>query len=295
MAVHRNHRIEDETVVGNLPVVQIRHGERKTRMDIAVEESVRRIYLDKERLATLLASPSDPEYLAVGFLYSEGLIHTREDLADLVFQRDTGAVCVRGRDARRHIPVNGTREQVIPSGCGALADVPGGLSGLKNSERIDSHLTLSPKAILELMRKFQRRSRIYRSTGGTHSAALCSKESILVFSEDIGRHNALDKVIGQCVMESISMRDHIILTSGRISTEIVAKIARAQVPVVVSRSAPTMMAVKLAASLKITVVGFVRGRRMNIYTHEERIVSSPARDDTPPSSVDGDYPARAPR
>ncbi|TET64548.1 formate dehydrogenase accessory sulfurtransferase FdhD, partial [Candidatus Aerophobetes bacterium] len=135
----------------------------------------------------------------------------------------------------------------------------------------DSRFTISPDEITELMRKLQNRSRLYRSTGGAHTAALSDREDILILAEDIGRHNAVDKVLGQCILDSIALDDKIILTSGRVSSEIVLKIVRARIPVVISRSAPTMLGAKLASHLGVTLIGFARGRRMNIYTHEKRV------------------------
>jgi len=138
---------------------------------------------------------------------------------------------------------------------------------------VKSDLQVNGAEILELMSHFQQRSETYRSTGGVHSAALCDKKNLNVFSEDIGRHNAIDKIFGQCIWEGISTNNQIILTSGRISSEIVIKIARNNVPVLASKSAPTDTAVKLADLLGITLIGFVRGMRMNVYSHHKRIVS----------------------
>jgi len=112
---------------------------------------------------------------------------------------------------------------------------------------------------------------MYRDTHGVHSCALCSSGGIEIFSEDIGRHNAVDKIFGKCFLENISLEDKIILTSGRISSEILIKVAKQKVPVIVSRTAPTDLGVGLAEKLKVTLIGFVRGSRMNVYTHEFRI------------------------
>ncbi len=123
-----------------------------------------------------------------------------------------------------------------------------------------------------MVKEFQDCSQVYRITGGVHSAALCDTGSILVFADDIGRHNAIDKIFGQSLLENIPTRDRIILTSGRISSEILLKVAKRNIPIIISKSAPTNLAVRLANDLGITLIGFVRGKRMNAYTNDWRIV-----------------------
>lgn len=115
-------------------------------------------------------------------------------------------------------------------------------------------------------------SSVYKETGGVHSAALWDGRKIEAFCEDIGRHNAIDKIFGYCIMNNISVTDKIILTSGRISSDVLIKISRRGMPVIISRNAPTSLAVEMAYFLGITLVGFVRGQRMNVYTYPERVV-----------------------
>ena len=125
--------------------------------------------------------------------------------------------------------------------------------------------------VVNLMREFQRSSYLFKRTGGVHSAALCRREEIEIFAEDIGRHNAIDKVFGESLLKDIQTEDKVALTSGRISSEIVIKVLRRGVPILISLGAPTDLAVSLAEKMRITVIGFARGRRMNVYTHGFRI------------------------
>ena len=117
----------------------------------------------------------------------------------------------------------------------------------------------------------QDKALLFKSTGGVHSAAIAERDQILFYSEDIGRHNAVDKIVGECILKDISLEDKILLTSGRISSEIVIKGAKLGLPLIVSRSAPTSLAVELARETGITLVGFARGKRLNIYSHSVRI------------------------
>ncbi|MBA7629177.1 Sulfur carrier protein FdhD [subsurface metagenome] len=265
--------IIDEDRIGNLTVVEVRQGKRKVKLDIAVEEVPLTIFLDGRELVTLLSTPKDLDYLAVGFLYSEGLVKNREKIESLIFEKDKNIIRVKTKKKKKKKRPDSTRKvkKLIPSGCGAAANISGNLFKIGEYKRLDSKLTISSDEIIELMRKLQNRSRLYRSTGGVHSAALASREDILIFSEDIGRHNAVDKVLGHCILDGIPLDDKVTLTSGRVSSEIVLKVARANIPIIISRSAPTMLGAKLASHLGVTLVGFARGRRMNIYTHEERV------------------------
>ena len=122
------------------------------------------------------------------------------------------------------------------------------------------------------MKELQLRAELFRLTGGLHSAALCSAEKILYFCEDIGRHNAVDKLVGLCLKHEISLTDKVLVSSGRISSEILVKAAKLGIPILISRAAPTSLSIELAESLGITLIGFVRGRRCNIYTHQERVL-----------------------
>ena len=114
---------------------------------------------------------------------------------------------------------------------------------------------------------------LFKSTGGAHSAALCNEEEVLIFKEDIGRHNAVDKVFGECLTKGIDTDGRILMTSGRISSEILLKSVRRRLAVVASRAAPTSLAVQFAEKAGIALVGFVRGRRMNVYSNDDRIIS----------------------
>ena len=136
-----------------------------------------------------------------------------------------------------------------------------------------SPTVISAEDVFGLVKQFQHRSEVYRATGGVHSAALCRGRQILVFAEDIGRHNAVDKIFGRCLLEDIATEGGVVVTSGRISSEILLKVAKRDIPLLLSKAAPTNLGVKLADDLGITLIGFVRGRRMNVYSHGWRVAA----------------------
>jgi len=134
-----------------------------------------------------------------------------------------------------------------------------------------SHNSISIEMILENMKNFQNMSEVFQSTGGVHSVALLKKDN-LVFSEDIGRHNAVDKVIGSFLLNNDNFQNTAIMLSGRVSSEILHKIIKAKIPIIISRSAPTYQVVEKCRELGITLIGFVRGPKMNVYSGEDRII-----------------------
>jgi FdhD protein len=258
--------------VEKVNIYRVTRDSKQAGEDIVVKELPLTILLNGRELVTLLCSPANLKYLAIGFLLSEGLLRSRNDIKSIIDDEQRGIVRIE-----TVTDLHGEEEQVfkriITPGCGRGAAFYSSADAVGMNE-VKSELHVNGAEILELMTQFQHLSETYRSTGGVHSAALCDNKSLNIFSEDIGRHNAIDKIFGQCLWEGISTDNHIILSSGRISSEIVIKIARNNIPVLASKSAPTNTAVKLADLLGITLIGFVRGTRMNVYSHHQRIVSN---------------------
>jgi len=237
--------------------------------DVVAKEFPLIIILNNQQLVTLLCSPANLRYLAVGFLFSEGFLKSKNEIKKIMVDDRRGVVWVE-TEKGEELADDVLPERFITSGCGrgtsfySAADAQGQV-------KVESQIKISALEVLALVSEFQHRSQVYRATGGVHSAALCDNKDILVFSEDIGRHNAVDKIFGECVLNDIATDDHIIITSGRVSSEILLKVAKRNVPIIVSKSAPTNLGVRLADALGVTLVGFARGKRMNVYTHDWRI------------------------
>jgi FdhD protein len=228
------------------------------------------IFLHNQELVTLLCSPTDLKYLVAGFLVSEGLIEGKGDIKDILVDDQKGMVRVKTQGDKGVSGEISFKRLIGSSGGrgGSLYSAP----GAKGKAKVESDIHISRHKVFALMDEFVQRSRLYKTTGGVHSAALCDTIGILVFAEDIGRHNAIDKVFGQCLLQDIPTHDRIILTSGRVSSEILLKVAKRNIPIIISKSAPTNLAVRLSDDFNITLIGFVRGKRMNAYTNDWRIV-----------------------
>jgi len=243
-------------------------GKRDTD-DIVTKEFPLTIILNNQELVTLLCSPTDLKYLAIGFLSSEGLLKGKDEIKKIIVDDRRGVVRVE-TEGDKGFTNELVSKRLITSGCGKGASF---YSAADVQRKIQSQLRISAHEVFDLANKFQHRSQVYRATGGVHSAALCNSKGILVFSEDIGRHNAIDKVFGECMLTDIPMDDCMIITSGRISSEILLKVAKRKIPIIISISAPTNLGVRLADDLGITLIGFVRGKRMNVYTNGWRLAA----------------------
>jgi len=239
----------------------------KSMKDTVAAEHALTIRLDKKELVTLLCSPEKLESLAVGFLASEGLVKGKGDLKEIALNKNKDIIEIETAEPGKKIRDKASQRLIGSSGGKGIS------SPSLDHHVVKSMLTITPVEIFSLIEEFVHRSEVFEATGGVHSAALCDTRHILVFSEDIGRHNAIDKVLGECVLKGISTDDRIVITSGRVSSEIVHKALKDNIPLLISKSAPTNRGIKLAADAGITLIGFVRQGRMNLYTHTRRVVS----------------------
>lgn len=227
--------------------------------EMVVEEHLQ-IILNGQKLVSSACSPEYTRELAVGYLVSEGFISSYQDLASVNAPHPLQVEVETTRPADLSAP----RQINTCMGRG---------SGLEVQPHVypDDNQPWSPTHLLQLIAELDASSLTFKKTGGVHSAALGDRQGTVIRFEDIGRHNAVDKVIGYAFLQQIPLHDKCLLLSGRIASEILFKVARAGFPMIVSRSAPTYRAVDRAEELGITVVGFARGQRFNLYCHGHRI------------------------
>jgi FdhD protein len=256
-------------MLDKVPILRVIKESQKQVEDTVVTEFHLTIVLNNRELVTLLCSPAKLDFLTIGFLYSEGLINSKDIIKDIVLDPERGVINVTTKEPVKS-PEDILSRRIIASSGGKGAS---SLSAIHPQSRIDSQIHISPPEVLNLIQEFVHHSELFAATGGVHSAALCDTKAILVFSEDIGRHNAIDKVFGECVVKDIPTHDRLLITSGRVSSEILLKVAKRNIPILISKSAPTNLGVKLANDSGITLIGFVREKRMNVYTHTWRLVS----------------------
>lgn len=250
------------------PIVRIERDRKEGRTDMVTEEVPLTVHCNGKELVTLLCSPGDLKDLSAGFIYSTGLIRSFKEIKSIVIDDRNWISYITLTIKKR--PSELLFKRLYTSGCGRGTFLYSALDTV-HKRKITGRFSVSSEGVSRMMDAFQRKSKVFKETGGVHSAALSDGNGISVFKEDIGRHNALDKVIGEALRREIPVKARMVLTSGRVSSEIVQKAQKAGVPFLVSRSAPTDTAIALARSINMTLIGFVRGRRMNIYAGDERV------------------------
>jgi len=240
---------------------------QRDRCDVVVE-SVLTIMIEDIGSLTVLCTPNDTEALAVGFLFAEGIIAGPEEIARFTRRADPHVVAIRVDHPER---VVAGRNLIVTSSCGMCGsrNIDNLIEGLKPGR---DTFRISPRVLRDVARKMRKRQNLFSRTGGTHSAAVFTPDGeIIALGEDIGRHNALDKAVGQCLLEGRSLQDRGVMLSGRISLEMIAKSARAGFEVAAGVSAPSSLAIDAAQRSNITLCGYVRADRATAYTHPHRI------------------------
>ncbi len=256
-------------------IIKVVDGKKENIQDKIIVEYFCSIYINGKEFASIMCTPTSLYYLIVGFLFSEGVINSIKDIitCDVDEKNSTVRVTTNENDVFSFKGDNIEAKKIITSACGKNRSISYYLIGLSatNDLIINSNIIYSEKDILKLANEFNKSSDLFLSTGGVHSCALADKNGVILFEEDIGRHNALDKIIGRALCDDINFSDKILFTTGRISSEMATKVIKAKIPFLVSRSASTDKAIDLAKKYNLTLIGFARANKMNIYANSQRI------------------------
>lgn len=239
---------------------EVKRGRVEEVKGSVVREQPLTVYVNGERFLTLLCSPMQLESLVLGYLWMEKVIGDLEDVTALTVSEVDGRA-----DVTLSRPVSLPTERILTSGCG------GGITfriDPRLFSRLDSKLRVKPADLSARMKDLFAGSIHYQASRGIHGAALADRDRILLLAEDVGRHNAVDKLKGEALRRGLATTDRILLSTGRVSSEMLLKAARMGVPLVASRTSPTEMAVGLAEQLGITVVGYLRPDSLNLYAGE---------------------------
>ena len=251
-------------------VIRYQDGEFVEKDDIIALEKPLTIRINQMEFATIVCTPDHLEDMVIGFLASEGVIRSYQDIEEMLFNESQGVVNVKAT-VMGSLTSETYTKRVISSCCGKSRHFYLE-SDSRTARTIMRAPTLSAKECLSNMRALQEQSTTFKSTGGVHNAAIFKKGEMIASRTDIGRHNALDKLYGFALRHHIPSSDLSVAFSGRISSEVVLKLSKMGIGILLSKSAPTDLALQLAEDLEITTVGFIRRGSFNIYTKPDRIV-----------------------
>ena len=244
--------------------------ERNETQDISlIDEKILTIYLNNNEILTAMTICDYPEYLAVGFLFNQNMITSLSDLQEVEFNEDLSVVVVRTNKITPFETQN--KKRIKTSGC-AMGTIFGEMFEKLVPLSLKKLETFSLSGIRAIIKDINQTKSLYLEAGAIHGSVLCDRESILVYMEDVGRHNAVDKVSGFIVMECIDPADKFLYTTGRLTTEMVLKTVSMGIPLLVSRSGFTKSAVELAKKFNLTMIGRFKGNRFMCVNGLERIV-----------------------
>lgn len=260
-----------------VPIVRMNVTENRSerRLDVVTEEFPLHVFLNGTCVVSILCSPVMLKELALGFLVSEGYVHGLDEVIDMRLEADGRCfVQLKPRvNAKERLELAQPFWRLVVSGCGSadlwpLPKLVDRIKGLK----VKSDATIEAKVIVECIRRLNALAEEYKRTGGVHVASLNKLDGGLVgFAEDVGRHNAVDKVIGAGILADVDFGSCFVSLSGRLSADVVLKAVRVGMPIVASRAAALSSAVEIAERCGVCLAGFVRGVSMNVYACPERI------------------------
>jgi len=214
---------------------------------------------------TFMCTPVHLDALSVGFLYNEGIINNIDEVEDV-------RVCEHGDNV--DVWLSHSAEQ--PANWRRTSGCTGGITAVDLLAKPDVNFSenkfkTEPEAIMDLVEMLFDSQKLYRSTGGVHTSALCDGEKVVVAADDIGRHNTLDKIAGLCLMNNVWPENRVLITTGRISSEMLQKSARLEAPILISRTSPSSLSIEMAQRYGITLIGYARRHRFNVYSNTERV------------------------
>ena len=236
--------------------------------DFIIKEERVSFYLNGVKIISTMCLPNDQDAHILGFLFNEGVIEKYSDVKSIKIANDGLRVFMEAKINEANI-TNLYHEKTLTSGC--CVGVSANFEGRILQKFVSSKARFSLESLSKKIAEFERESELFNLTGCVHKVMIFCENRAFV-SEDIGRHNALDKAIGKAIMASADLSSAVLIVSGRLSMEMVIKCAMSGIPLVISRAATTALGIKSALKLGITLIGFARNGKMNIYTHKGRIL-----------------------
>ena len=248
-------------------VLGIDHNRKESIFNV-IEEKPLTIYLNSQEVVTAMTIGDHPEYLAIGFLYNQRMLTCKDDLTSVEFDPELDTVVVRTQNQTDF--EHKLKKKTQTTGC-AVGTVFGDImEGLDKISLKDSKLRVS--WMYSLSNKINRTDSLYLQVGAIHGTVLCVKSKPICYMEDVGRHNAVDKISGWMIQKNIRPDDKILYTTGRLTSEMVIKTAHMGIPILISRSGFTAWGVELAKKLNMTLIGRMKGKRFCCLSGGQRLI-----------------------
>ena len=250
--------------------IDVSTGKAEKIVDCVAEEKPLHILINRVHYATIMCSPSNLKELAIGHLLVEGLLKSVDEIEEISLREKS--ICrvklKKKVDAEKRLKTLKSFSRVIFTACGSRQ--PYQFSGMLR--KVQSNISVKAETLLNCVNRLNSDATTFRKTGGVHVAAIYKNNGTLVaLAEDVGRHNAVDKVVGRAALMKVDFNGCFLVLSGRLSGDIVFKAAKVGIPIVASIAAALDSGIAIAKKTRLTLVGFVRGKRMNVYTCPERV------------------------
>jgi FdhD protein len=240
--------------------------------DYVAEEKPLHLFVNTTYWATILCSPSNLKEMAVGHLLSEGILKSTAEIEEINLKENENSCIVKLKtevNVDERVSLSRLHQRVVTSACGSGSPY----QYSRKPAKVKSRLTVKAEVVFNSVNQLNFKAELFRQTGGVHAAAIYKADgSLVALAEDVGRHNALDKVIGMAALKETSFGECFLTSTGRLSGDIVFKASKVGLPIVASLGAALDSGVAMAEAANLTLAGFVRGKRMNIYTCNERIL-----------------------
>jgi len=264
--------LDSEHIVKQVDIIRIKDNKKILIKDDIIDEDILEIFINKKKTFQMVFSMTDTKALATGFLFTQGIVQQKTDIKAIEFFKTKNQchITLDEQAEKRLIQFTNGHQIKGSSGGTLLQEQTDPFSS--RPARAEDLFTITYDQVLSLIQMHWDHSELFHKTGALHSAGLCTPIKMLAYYEDIGRHNALDKLAGDILLKGIETKDKVATISCRMSLEIIGKIIKTGISIVISNAAPTLSAVRLADRAGLTIVGFTRNNRFNIYTHEARII-----------------------
>jgi len=244
----------------------------KKTTDFVAEEKPLHLFVNNTYWATILCSPADLKEMAVGHLLSEGLLKSTDEIDEVILKEVENSCYVKLKTEVKvedRIKLSRLHARVVTSACGSGSPY----QYARKPAKVKSDLTVKTAILFNSVNQLNFKADLFRKTGGVHAAAIYKADGALVaMAEDVGRHNAVDKVIGMAALNQTDFSGCFLALSGRLSGDVVFKASKVGLPIIGSLAAALSSGIEMAEQANLTLAGFVRGKRMNIYTFDERIL-----------------------